>query len=665
MKNFQNLLGSLRFAIQESFIALIPYLTLSAILILAHSALLALAPEWRHLPRLETLSIFTRQLFPLLLALSVSYHVSFLFNTNRAIGSGLSILVFLVDAYGARAESEFYIAPSGMLTSLVAPIVAHTIFHHVQRFNRKLVDETLVGGNLAQILNLLAPFLVAFLFSLALLHAGRGFLADITQLVPLRIDDIPEFTGLSIFVIANQIIWFIGLHGNNVLNLVVSPGYLGGEVASGLSRINLINLFVGFGGSGAAISIALAVLIASRDRHMRIIAVAGLPFTFFNISEIIVYGLPVVFNLRLFWPFLLVPFANLAIAYPLVVLGGIGFIASEASWITPIGVNALIRGEGISALLLQGALLAMSTALYIPFVRRFGQSQNVPELRSLLGETLNIDERFRRQQAKNFQSMQGKILKAHWDARTAIDDLRQGELTLFYQPLICTQTHHCVGFEALMRFRRKDGTTSGPYFLSALEDAGFASIVDRWVCTRAAEDIASIAEVAPQIRVSLNLHPDTLTDRGFVDWLIEKLAGQRVTIEIIERGIRESSELVPNLQRLNEAGMSISIDDFGAGYSNLSGLTNFPVGTIKFDKKLLDNTATERGRMLYSTLAGLCRDLGYSVVAEGVEDAEQNRLMGEFGVNIVQGWHFAKAMPREDALAFALRQNRPEAALPA
>lgn len=652
-------LKGLRFTLQESFIALLPYIALSSSLTLASYFVATLSPDWKYLPTLQSTSVFVSQLFPLLLALSVSFQASFLFNTHRIVGSGLAILVFLVDAYLNQPVGQHYIAPTGMLSSLVAPILAHMVLFNVQRLGRTVIEEDLVGGNLPQIFNLLGPFFLSFVASIAILETLTYLCSAALELAGSLAVDLPPLADLATFVLANQLIWFAGVHGNNILNLLVSPGFLQTPFLYELSNIRFVNLFVGVGGSGNALAIALAVLIVARDRRMRLVAMAGLPFTLFNISEIIIYGLPLVLNLRLFIPFILVPLLSLAVAALTVAVLGVQLASTDLPWIAPVGLNAFAAG-GIPALALQIGMITLATVLYLPFIRRFDVAQDLPEMRKLLGETLNLDDRFRRRLTETFQSSQASLQETLWNARKAIDDLRQNELTLHYQPLICVESERCVGFEALMRLRRSDGSTIGPYFLSTLEDAGFAMIIDRWVCSRALEDINRLAQVSPGTSISINLHPDSLADDRFVDWLIDRLGGRAVTLEVVERGIREAKQLWPNIRRLTNAGFSISIDNFGAGYSNLTGLVDFPVRSIKFDRQLLGSLALERGRRLYSTLTGLCQSLGYKVVAEGVEQREQLAILRDFGVNVVQGWYFAKAMPLDEALVFAERLNGTE-----
>ena len=170
-------------------------------------------------------------------------------------------------------------------------------------------------------------------------------------------------------------------------------------------------------------------------------------------------------------------------------------------------------------------------------------------------------------------------------------------------------------------------------------------------------DLVRVQEAGPDLIVAINLHPDTIADRGTVDWLVQAFADMPVSFEIIERGLRSDPAIADNLRRLSGAGLSIAIDDFGAGHSNFNLLADLPVSIVKFDRSLLLSAAEQRGRIVYRKLTGLCHELGYRVIAEGVETRAQADLVASCGVDLIQGWLHAPAMPLDEAIAFAERLN--------
>ena len=206
-------------------------------------------------------------------------------------------------------------------------------------------------------------------------------------------------------------------------------------------------------------------------------------------------------------------------------------------------------------------------------------------------------------------------------------------------------------FVAYVSVRNSGG--SSPYFLDTLEKAGFSVILDRWVCDRVLEDMSRADTLGSDLAFSINLNPESFADGEFVDYLIQQFTGKNVVFEIIERGFIGGSGITKNIKKLLAAGIRLSVDDFGAGYSNLGRLTTLPVDEIKIDKSLLAKVDTQTGRKLYETVTRLCRDLGYRVVAEGVETRSEFEFAKTCGVTEIQGWYIAGALPLSEALAFA------------
>ena len=517
--------------------------------------------------------------------------------------------------------------------------------------------------NLANALNMLVPAVLAFLSALVLmkvLHMAGD--AAYALCAPLFLD-LGQQASLALFLIGSQLIWFFGLHGTNLAYLAVDPSFGTLGVANGMTRDMFMTSFVNLGGSGGTICLALAVLVFARNQHMRTIALIALPFTVFNISEGLVFGLPLVFNLRLLLPFVLVPVVFQVVATT--VISHIGFVAfaEEVPWIAPIFLNVFLQTGQAWTVLLQAGLVIIGTAIYAPFVIRYAESRGTVSDSSFLSEGADFDDRIRHQHGRAVQDVQSMLLRNSEATRQAVDFVRENQLSVHYQPKIDGHTGRCIGFEALLRVWVQDNHYVGPYFLETLENAGFAQLIDRWVCRQVLQDLPSIQAANPGVILGVNLHPDTIADRNTVNWLIETFAGTPVCFEIIEHGLRSDPEIPANIGRLAASGLSIAIDDFGAGYSNLNLLAGLPVDTIKFDRTLLLNASEDRGRIVYGRLTSLCHDLGYRVMAEGVETRAQLRIVRDCGVDVIQGWYFAKAMPPEEAISYASRPRQDDIGL--
>uniref|UniRef100_UPI003BAC3685 EAL domain-containing protein n=1 Tax=Stappia sp. TaxID=1870903 RepID=UPI003BAC3685 len=665
MKSLFHQAESIRFSLQEAFIALLPFVVLMSAIRLVDFGLIYSGIQIPFLT-LDTLAAIARMLdtaVPVMLAISVSFHLSILFGIDRVTGAGLALAVFLFDTYGTAPVDDAAAASLASVNAVVAPLLSLLILHLANRIPLPRVTYGALSYNLANALNMLVPAVLAFLSALVLmkvLHMAGD--AAYALCAPLFLD-LGQQASLALFLIGSQLIWFFGLHGTNLAYLAVDPSFGTLGVANGMTRDMFMTSFVNLGGSGGTMCLALAVLIFARNQHMRTIALIALPFTVFNISEVLVFGLPLVFNLRLLLPFVLVPVVFQVVATT--VISHIGFVAfaEEVPWIAPIFLNVFLQTGQAWTVLLQAGLVIIGTAIYAPFVIRYAESRGTVSDSSFLSEGADFDDRIRHQHGRAVQDVQSMLLRNSEATRQAVDFVRENQLAVHYQPKIDGHTGRCIGFEALLRVWVQDNHYVGPYFLETLENAGFAQLIDRWVCRQVLQDLPSIQAANPGVILGVNLHPDTIADRNTVNWLIETFAGTPVCFEIIERGLRSAPEIPVNIGRLAASGLSIAIDDFGAGYSNLNLLAGLPVDTIKFDRTLLLNASEDRGRIVYGRLTSLCHDLGYRVMAEGVETRAQLRMVRDCGVDVIQGWYFAKAMPLEEAIAYASRPRQDDIGL--
>jgi len=657
MKSFLGFAENIRFSLQEAFIALVPIIVLISALRLIDFALLYSGLAIPFLPP-ETLAEVTNVLdiaMPVVLAISVAYQLSILFRIDRVTGAALALAVFFFDSYGTTGISNPQATALASLNAVVAPLLALLMLRACARLPFPRLQHGALSYNLQNALNMALPALIGFIATLgllSLLHEAAaiayGWLA-------------PSFLGfgselaLTLYLAGSQAIWFFGLHGTNLAYLAVPPDFGSAEIVGGLTRDMFMTSFVNLGGSGTTLGLALAILLFSRHPHMRSIALVALPFTLFNISEVLVFGLPIVLNLRLLPPFVLVPIACQVVAMTAITQIGLTAFSAEVPWVTPLFLNVYLQTGEAWTVLLQMGLLAMSTLLYAPFVLRYGRARGGVQDQALLNDGADFDDHLRRQHGRTVLDQQSTLLRNSEAARDAVDFVRENQLALHYQPEIDARTGACIGFEALLRVWVEGRGFVGPYFLETLENAGFAHLIDRWVCRQVLQDLPVLLQTDRDMVLCINLHPDTIADGAAVDWLVRAFTGMPVSFEIIERGLRNDPAIVDNLQRLADAGLSVAIDDFGAGHSNFNLLADLPVGTVKFDRSLLLSAADERGRIVYRKLTSLCHDLGYKVVAEGVETQDQADLVTACGVDIIQGWFYARAMPLEEALAFAGR----------
>lgn len=256
-----------------------------------------------------------------------------------------------------------------------------------------------------------------------------------------------------------------------------------------------------------------------------------------------------------------------------------------------------------------------------------------------------------------------KTDEAHRRAFRLLSDLKvalgaQDELALHYQPKVVLGSGGCESAEALLRWNHpKLGMVSPGEFVTLAERTALVTPMTRWVIESAVTQVSNWARDGVDVSVAVNISPKNLEEPEFVDYLsfccgARRLDPSRIELEITE-GVNAARGglILERLAMLRRLGFSIAIDDFGSGYSNMSYLTRLSAQTLKIDQSLVRGVeAGTPGGRLVSNIVQMGRDLGYRVVAEGIETETERNLLAGWGCDYGQGWHFGRPMP---AAAFA------------
>ncbi|MDT7543950.1 MAG: hypothetical protein QOE99_60, partial [Actinomycetota bacterium] len=243
-------------------------------------------------------------------------------------------------------------------------------------------------------------------------------------------------------------------------------------------------------------------------------------------------------------------------------------------------------------------------------------------------------------------------------------ELRQGltrdEFLVLGQPQADLLTGEVVGVEALLRWRHPErGLVSPDDFLDVAERTGLLRALTAAVLRESVAACASWRASGVELSVSVNLSARSLLDPDlFEDTLavlaLHRLPPRLLTFEITEHSVM--SDMVGSgavLDRLRQAGIRLSVDDFGTGYSSLSYLSQLPVDEVKIDKHfVMGLTSTPRDAAIVRSVIDLGANLGLSVVAEGVEDAETWERLFELGCERGQGFWLGRPMPLADIPAW-------------
>lgn len=247
---------------------------------------------------------------------------------------------------------------------------------------------------------------------------------------------------------------------------------------------------------------------------------------------------------------------------------------------------------------------------------------------------------------------------------------RLGQIFFEYQPVVSLDrdgTNTIIGFEALMRWRHPElGLIPPARFIPIAEEAGLIGPLGIFAIECAAQEVQRWLAMGPipdDFAVAVNLSTRQISDRAGVmrlHALLDRLPIplHRLKLEITESVLMSDPEAMATiLQELRERGIGLSLDDFGTGYSSLSYLHRFPLDILKIDRSFISRMmrAPEALRLVRSII-DLAHDLGLTVVAEGVEAAEESERLRELGCDQAQGYFFSRPVPAEQAEALLMKR---------
>ncbi len=229
--------------------------------------------------------------------------------------------------------------------------------------------------------------------------------------------------------------------------------------------------------------------------------------------------------------------------------------------------------------------------------------------------------------------------------------LEREEFELFYQPQVNLEGG-LMGFEALLRWNHpKHGLLCPGDFISIAEESGLIIPIGAWVVKQACRQLAVWKHASPALKIAVNVSALQFYYADFVDTVRQDLAAANIDpgaleIELTETLVmRDFEESVRQLERLRALGIGIAIDDFGTGYSCLSNLLRLPVNTLKIDRSFVTEIERSANTAVVTAISMLSRNLGLSVVAEGIEHAGQWEAIKKIGVDLVQGYLVGRPQP--------------------
>lgn len=267
-----------------------------------------------------------------------------------------------------------------------------------------------------------------------------------------------------------------------------------------------------------------------------------------------------------------------------------------------------------------------------------------------------------------FESTMHAAFVARHELRGRLEaSLAREEFALLYQPIVELATGRIMAAEALLRWRDGGKTVTGPAeFIPLAEETGLIVPLGRWVLREACRQARRWQVAHPDLanlNVAVNLSPRQLTDPMFMEDVLLALAesglsATNLVLECTENVlIQDSDTTVQRLARLRELGAHVAIDDFGTGYSSLSYLRQFPVDTLKIAREFVSGVGPELDWSFPRAITALGASLGLTVVAEGIETADQLTGLVALGCQFGQGYLFAPPLEAEAFAALAARSS--------
>jgi sensor c-di-GMP phosphodiesterase-like protein len=245
--------------------------------------------------------------------------------------------------------------------------------------------------------------------------------------------------------------------------------------------------------------------------------------------------------------------------------------------------------------------------------------------------------------------------------------LNNGEFFLEYLPTISLDDGHCVGAEALIRWRRESGIVPPDQFIPVAENTPLSGLITYWVVEKVGEELGDWLRENDDVYVSINVPPEVL-GRGGLEYSATKSGlsdlRSKIVLEVTERGIPDKLG-VEALEYAALSGVRVALDDVNVSGANMVVLSRCHVEILKLDKSLVDQVSAGEQPVWLATVARLLETTDFHVIAEGIETADQRDVIQAAGIKMAQGFFFSRPLSAQAFVAFHEQHrgvNRPAVA---
>ena len=259
---------------------------------------------------------------------------------------------------------------------------------------------------------------------------------------------------------------------------------------------------------------------------------------------------------------------------------------------------------------------------------------------------------------KNLTLLPKDYLEIEKELKEAI---KNDEYVMYYQPIM-DRNEKIWGVEALLRWKsKKRGLVSPGRFIPILEESGLINEVGDIIIEKVLKDAKEFEEHNIKFSFSMNVSVTQLLSQNLALKLIKKIDEinvnkDNIIVEITESVLMENIGIImPQIELLDKEGIKIEIDDFGTGYSSLSYLRKLPVSALKIDRSFVMEIEEEEDEQIIKAIISMAKALNKKTIAEGVENRKTLEKLLALGVDYIQGYYYAKPMPKEELREFVKR----------
>lgn len=627
----------------------------------------------------------------LTVAISICYSRQFQSSRNFNYGPSITSLICF-GIFSGILQEDFAInalGAQGVFTAIVSALGASALYCFFEKRMMKSFRLYADGADeeFNRAMSMVFPtaavvmlFAIINLIFVEIFHV-TGFQMFFSQTLNHIFDNMGRSLGsMLLFIVLSNLLWVFGIHGNDVLEPVSQNFFIPAMevnqqlIASGAEATEIFSktfydCFALMGGCGNTISLLLAILFFSKRRSNRKLSRYAVVPMIFNVNEIMVFGLPIVFNPIMVIPFIVAPVVLVLVSTFAIQSGLVPVPSATVEWTTPAILSGYLATGSVSGSILQVVNIIIAMLIYRPFVKMYDEEKN-RDAKKRMDKLVNI----LRQSESDDKPVELLTLKSSVGevAKGIVEDM-QYRLTkelpiLYYQPQF-DHLGNCIGAEALLRWEHSTyGMLFPPLVVKLAGEAGMLRKMEEGVFRAVINDMDRIKEtIGENAKVSVNVTGVTIQTEEFERFLVELKNdypnhSKSICIEITEQtALKFDEELTKRLTRIHDMGYALAIDDFSMGSTSIKYLQTSVFDLVKLDGALSRDVLTNpRSREIIASITGLTNNFGIQVLAEYVENEKQRQALEEINCCLYQGYLYSPAVPVDEfakSISKVLKKN--------